>query len=78
MTLCCFFPLLFQFLLVFRKAAAGELAEDSGLSRLAALTNVDVGQVGVTGAANFFESKVRLQCLMDRNCLVAMFTSGQC
>lgn len=44
---------------MFRKAAAGELAEDSGLSRLAALTNVDVGQVGVTGAANFFESKVR-------------------
>lgn len=48
-----------QFLLVFRKAAAGELPEDSGLCRLAALTDVDVGQVGVNGAANFFESKVR-------------------
>ena len=48
----------FQFLLVFRKAAAGELAEDSGLSRLAALTDVDVAAVGVSGAATFFESKV--------------------
>lgn len=48
-----------QFLLVFRKAAAGELPEDSGLCRLAALTDIDVGQVGVNGAANFFESKVR-------------------
>lgn len=44
---------------MFRKAAAGELAEDSGLSRLAALTDIDVAQVGVTGAATFFESKVR-------------------
>ena len=44
---------------MFRKAAAGELAEDSGLSRLATLTDVDVGEVGVTGAATFFESKVR-------------------
>jgi hypothetical protein len=49
-----------QFLLVFRKAAAGELPEDSGLCRLAALTDIDVGQVGVNGAANFFESKVRV------------------
>ena len=43
---------------LFRKAAAGELAEDSGLSLLAKQTDVDVGQVGVTGAASFFESKV--------------------
>jgi len=47
-----------EFLLVFRKAAAGELAEDSGLSRLAALTDVDVAAVGVSGAATFFESKI--------------------
>ncbi|KAI9556171.1 hypothetical protein GHT06_018745 [Daphnia sinensis] len=47
-----------EFLLVFRKAAAGELPEDSGLCRLAALTDIDVGQVGVNGAANFFESKI--------------------
>jgi len=47
-----------EFLLVFRKAAAGQLAEDSGLSHLAAQTNIDVGQVGVTGAATFFESKI--------------------
>ena len=43
---------------MFRKAAAGELAEDSGLGQLAALTDIDVGKVGVTGAASFFESKV--------------------
>ena len=48
----------FQFLLVFRKAAAGQLVEDSGLSRLAALTDIDVAAVGVSGAATFFESKV--------------------
>lgn len=50
-----FFP---QFLLLFRKAAAGELPEDSGLNRLATLTDIDVGEVGVGGAATFFESKV--------------------
>ncbi|EFX62402.1 hypothetical protein DAPPUDRAFT_68015, partial [Daphnia pulex] len=53
-----------EFLLVFRKAAAGELPEDSGLCRLAALTDIDVGQVGVNGAANFFESKVRAQTML--------------
>jgi len=47
-----------EFLLVFRKAAAGQLEEDSGLSRLAALTDVDVNQVGVSGAATFFQSKI--------------------
>jgi len=45
-------------MVLFRKAAAGELAEDSGLCLLAKQTDVDVGQVGVTGAASFFESKV--------------------
>lgn len=47
-----------EFLLLFRKAAAGELPEDSGLNRLATLTDIDVGQVGVGGAATFFESKI--------------------
>ena len=47
-----------QFMMLFRKAAAGELAEDSGLCLLAKQTDVDVGAVGVTGAASFFESKV--------------------
>lgn len=53
-----FFSFYLQFLLLFRKAAAGELPEDSGLNRLATLTDIDVGQVGVGGAATFFESKV--------------------
>jgi len=48
-----------EFMFLFRKAAAGELAEDSGLSLLAKQTDVDVGQVGVTGAASFFESKIK-------------------
>jgi len=47
-----------EFLLVFRKAAAGELPEDSGLNRLAALTDIDVHEVGVHEAANFFQSKI--------------------
>lgn len=47
-----------QFLLIYRKARAGELEQDSGLSQLARLTEVDVDEVGVTGAKNFFEAKV--------------------
>lgn len=52
-----FGPLL-QFLLIYRKARAGELEQDSGLGQLARLTEVDVDEVGVTGAKNFFEAKV--------------------
>ncbi|KAK2547920.1 EF-hand domain-containing protein D2 [Acropora cervicornis] len=48
-----------EFLLIFRKAAAGELDEDSGLSQLAKLAEVDVEEVGVGGAAKFFEAKVK-------------------
>ncbi|XP_046989618.1 EF-hand domain-containing protein D2 homolog [Schistocerca americana] len=48
-----------EFLLIFRKAAAGELAEDSGLGRLAALTEINVEEVGVTGAKDFFEAKIK-------------------
>ncbi|XP_062854468.1 EF-hand domain-containing protein D2 [Trichomycterus rosablanca] len=47
-----------EFLLIFRKAAAGELAEDSGLSALARLSEIDVSTEGVKGAKTFFEAKV--------------------
>jgi hypothetical protein len=49
---------LLQFLLIYRKARAGELQQDSGLSQLARLTEVDVDEVGVSGAKHFFEAKV--------------------
>ncbi|XP_042348015.1 EF-hand domain-containing protein D2 [Plectropomus leopardus] len=48
-----------EFLLIFRKAAAGELTEDSGLSVLARLSEIDVSEEGVKGAKNFFEAKVK-------------------
>ncbi|CDQ67586.1 EF-hand domain-containing protein D2 [Oncorhynchus nerka] len=47
-----------EFLLIFRKSAAGELAEDSGLSVLARLSEIDVSTEGVKGAKTFFEAKV--------------------
>lgn len=47
-----------EFLLIFRKAAAGELKEDSGLSVLAKQCEVDVTEVGVGGAKTFFEAKI--------------------
>lgn len=50
--------ILLQFLLIYRKARAGELEQDSGLGQLARLTEVDVDEVGVTGAKHFFEAKV--------------------
>ncbi|KAA8590740.1 hypothetical protein FQN60_001683, partial [Etheostoma spectabile] len=46
-----------EFLLIFKKAAAGELAEDSGLSVLARLSEIDVSTEGVKGAKTFFEAK---------------------
>lgn len=61
---------------MFRKAAAGELPEDSGLCRLAALTDIDVGQVGVNGAANFFESKVRVQTMLGFITFFVLFEHG--
>jgi hypothetical protein len=45
-------------LLIYRKAKAGELAEESGLNRLAKLTEINVEEVGVGGAKDFFEAKV--------------------
>lgn len=50
-----------EFLLVYRKARAGELDEDSGLGQLAKLTEIDVDKVGVNGAKNFFEAKIEEQ-----------------
>uniref|UniRef100_A0A1B6MN29 EF-hand domain-containing protein n=2 Tax=Graphocephala atropunctata TaxID=36148 RepID=A0A1B6MN29_9HEMI len=47
-----------EFLLIFRKAKAGELVEESGLSKLAQLTEISVEEVGVGGAKNFFEAKI--------------------
>ncbi|KAM5228888.1 EF-hand domain-containing protein D1 [Ctenodactylus gundi] len=48
-----------EFLLIFHKAAAGELQEDSGLMALAKLSEIDVAQEGVKGAKNFFEAKAQ-------------------
>jgi hypothetical protein len=47
-----------EFLLIYRKARQGDLAEDSGLRKLAALTEIDVDKEGVAGAKNFFEAKI--------------------
>ncbi|KAG7312368.1 EF-hand domain-containing protein D2 [Plutella xylostella] len=47
-----------EFLLIYRKARAGELETDSGLEALARLTEINVDQVGVNGAKNFFEAKI--------------------
>lgn len=46
-----------EFMLIFRKAAAGELQEDSGLGVLAKQCEIDVDEVGVGGAKDFFEAK---------------------
>ncbi|BES92568.1 EFh [Nesidiocoris tenuis] len=47
-----------EFMLIFRKAKAGELEEESGLSQLAKLTEINVVEVGVGGAKHFFEAKI--------------------
>lgn len=49
-----------EFLLIFRKANAGELLEESGLGKLAKLTEINVEEVGVGGAKDFFEAKIRV------------------
>uniref|UniRef100_A0A8C5M3U1 EF-hand domain family member D1 n=1 Tax=Leptobrachium leishanense TaxID=445787 RepID=A0A8C5M3U1_9ANUR len=49
----------FEFLMIFRKAAAGELEQDSGLMALAKLSEIDVSTEGVKGAKNFFDAKVQ-------------------
>ena len=45
-------------MLIFRKAAAGELKADSGLGILAKQCEINVEEVGVGGAKDFFEAKV--------------------
>lgn len=60
MCLNCFL----QFLLIFRRAAAGELQEESGLMALARLSEINVSSEGVMGAKDFFEAKVLLCCLL--------------
>lgn len=48
-----------EFLLIFRKARAGELPEGSGLYEVYRLMEeIDVGKEGVKGAKNFFEVKI--------------------
>ena len=47
-----------EFLMIFRKARLGELDMESGLGKLASLSEVDVDAVGVGGAKTFFEAKV--------------------
>lgn len=47
-----------EFLIIFRKFAAGELDQESGLGQLAKRTEIDVDQVGVGGAKTFFEAKI--------------------
>ena len=59
-----------EFLLIFRKSAAGELDQDSGLGQLA--TEIQVEEVGVGGAKNFFEAKVEL--LMIKFSFIVNFT----
>ncbi|XP_059615948.1 EF-hand domain-containing protein D2 homolog [Phlebotomus argentipes] len=50
-----------EFLLIYRKAKAGELTSESGLEQLARLTEINVDEVGVNGAKNFFEAKIEEQ-----------------
>lgn len=51
-----------EFLLIFRKAAAGELEEDSGLLALYRnVKEIDVDVEGVKGAKNFFQAKIEQQ-----------------
>lgn len=47
-----------EFLLIYRKAKAGELSLEGGLSELVRLTEIDVQEVGVIGAKTFFEAKI--------------------
>ncbi|XP_070762513.1 EF-hand domain-containing protein D1 isoform X2 [Enoplosus armatus] len=48
-----------EFLLIFRRAAAGELQEESGLMALARLSEINVSTEGVMGAKDFFEAKMQ-------------------
>lgn len=56
---CCFH-------FICRKAKAGELISDSGLGQLARLTEINVDEVGVGGAKDFFEAKIEQQLLTNK------------
>lgn len=55
-----------EFLLIYRKAKAGDLDSGSGLSELARLTEINVDEVGVVGAKSFFEAKIKEQFLTNK------------
>jgi len=55
-----------QFLLIFRKAAAGELKNDGLMEVYRHIREVDVNAEGVKGAKNFFEAKVLVHCFSTR------------
>ncbi|XP_046559216.1 EF-hand domain-containing protein D2-like [Haliotis rubra] len=56
-----------EFLLIFRKAAAGELDEGSGLYELYAnVSEIDVDETGVLGAKDFFEAKIKTQTIQSK------------
>lgn len=55
-----------EFLLVFHKAAAGQLQEDGGLMALAQLSEINVALEGVRGAKDFFEAKARASSAAGR------------
>ncbi|XP_062872727.1 EF-hand domain-containing protein D1 [Trichomycterus rosablanca] len=48
-----------EFLLIFRRAAAGELEDDDPLMALARLSEINVSNEGVKGARDFFEAKAQ-------------------
>nr|XP_042901693.1 EF-hand domain-containing protein D2 homolog isoform X3 [Parasteatoda tepidariorum] len=50
-----------EFMLIYKKAKAGELDLNGGLSQLAELTEINVEEAGVGGAKNFFEAKIAEQ-----------------
>ncbi|XP_064642278.1 EF-hand domain-containing protein D2-like isoform X2 [Lineus longissimus] len=54
-----------EFCLVYKKAQDGEL-ECEGLKELCAKTEVDVDEVGVGGAKDFFEAKIKQQTIGNK------------
>jgi hypothetical protein len=56
--------LLSQFMFVLRRARAGEL-DCEGLNNMAKLTEVNVDEVGVGGAKDFFEAKVNAHSIFN-------------
>ncbi|XP_050545526.1 EF-hand domain-containing protein D2 homolog [Daktulosphaira vitifoliae] len=55
-----------EFLLIYRKAYDGTLPLDCGLNELARLTEINVDEVGVIGAKEFFEAKIEYQGIANR------------